>query len=86
MDINRLFEKNKGKEEEKYELIKRKSPSISARASNVAVSERFELSIASYHKLIIKIQTLKYIPTNCFVPVICTTQTPLLLCSLLALS
>lgn len=45
MDINRLFEKNKGKEEEKYELIKRKSPSISARASNVAVSERFELSI-----------------------------------------
>ncbi len=48
MDINRLFEKNKGKEEEKYELIKRKSPSISARASNVAVSERFELSIASY--------------------------------------
>ncbi|EGR3036283.1 hypothetical protein DMW27_16105 [Vibrio parahaemolyticus] len=45
MDINRLFEKNKGKEEEKYELIKRKSPSFSARASNVAVSERFELSI-----------------------------------------
>ncbi|OUD51712.1 hypothetical protein BTA15_13515 [Vibrio parahaemolyticus] len=45
MDINRLFEENKGKEEEKYELIKRKSPSISARASNVAVSERFELSI-----------------------------------------
>ncbi|APC86897.1 hypothetical protein FORC22_1036 [Vibrio parahaemolyticus] len=45
MDINRLFEKNKGKEEEKYELIKRKSPSISARASNVRGRESTKHSI-----------------------------------------
>ncbi len=62
MDINRLFEENKGKEEEKYELIKRKSPSISARASNVAgvrqqdltckimiINKLYEIQIEKYY-------------------------------------